>query len=182
MIIYFVHGLERFFRYDVIDLDPYGTAVPFLDSAVQAIADGGLLCVTCTDSPVLCGTYPEKCFSLYGSVPLRSKYLHEQALRILLHSIDATANKYKRYIVPWISVSVDFYVRVFVRVFESPAEVKKSCTRRSHAFTRAYTHTCTHIYIYIYVLISILMHILIQTDHIYIKAPNALHFTYNQWQ
>ena len=102
------HGLERFFRYDVIDLDPYGTAVPFLDSAVQAIADGGLLCVTCTDSPVLCGTYPEKCFSLYGSVPLRSKYLHEQALRILLHSIDATANKYKRYIVPWISVSVDF--------------------------------------------------------------------------
>ena len=29
--------------YDVVDLDPYGTAVPFLDSAVQAIEDGGLL-------------------------------------------------------------------------------------------------------------------------------------------
>ena len=35
-------------RFDVIDLDPYGTASPFLDSAVQAVADGGLLCVTCT--------------------------------------------------------------------------------------------------------------------------------------
>ena len=35
-------------RFDVIDLDPYGTACPFLDSAVQAVADGGLLCVTCT--------------------------------------------------------------------------------------------------------------------------------------
>ena len=35
-------------RYDVIDLDPYGTACPFLDSAVQAVTDGGLLCVTCT--------------------------------------------------------------------------------------------------------------------------------------
>ena len=125
---------EDLTRYDVVDLDPYGTAAPFLDSAVQAVADGGLLCVTCTDSPVLCGTYPEKCFSLYGSVPLRSKYLHEQALRILLHSIDSTANKYKRYIVPWISVSVDFYVRVFVRVFESPAEVKKSCLRRSYVY------------------------------------------------
>ena len=35
-------------RFDVIDLDPYGTACPFLDSAVQAVANGGLLCVTCT--------------------------------------------------------------------------------------------------------------------------------------
>lgn len=29
--------------YDVIDLDPYGTAVPFLDSSIQAIEDGGML-------------------------------------------------------------------------------------------------------------------------------------------
>ena len=35
-------------QYDVIDLDPYGSASPFLDPAVQAVADGGLLCVTCT--------------------------------------------------------------------------------------------------------------------------------------
>ncbi|KAK3897016.1 N2,N2-dimethylguanosine tRNA methyltransferase-domain-containing protein, partial [Staphylotrichum tortipilum] len=40
-------------KYDVIDLDPYGTAAPFLDAAVQAVRDdGGLLCVTCTDSGV----------------------------------------------------------------------------------------------------------------------------------
>jgi tRNA (guanine26-N2/guanine27-N2)-dimethyltransferase len=29
--------------YDVVDLDPYGTAVPFLDASIQAIEDGGLL-------------------------------------------------------------------------------------------------------------------------------------------
>lgn len=29
--------------YDVIDLDPYGTAAPFLDASIQAIEDGGLL-------------------------------------------------------------------------------------------------------------------------------------------
>lgn len=110
-------------RFDVIDLDPYGSAVPFLDAAVQAVADGGLLCVTCTDAAVLCGTYPEKCFALYGSIPLRHPYLHEMSLRILLHAIDNMANKYRRHIVPWLCVSVDFYVRVFVRVFESAAEV-----------------------------------------------------------
>jgi tRNA (guanine26-N2/guanine27-N2)-dimethyltransferase len=28
-------------RVDVVDLDPYGTAAPFLDAAVGCIADGG---------------------------------------------------------------------------------------------------------------------------------------------
>ena len=29
-------------RFDVVDLDPYGTASPFLDSAVQCVADDGM--------------------------------------------------------------------------------------------------------------------------------------------
>lgn len=117
-------------QFDVIDLDPYGTAAPFLDSAVQAVKSGGLLCVTCTDMTVLSGGYPEVCYSKYGSMPVRGKYLHEMSLRILLHTIDATANRYRRHIVPWISISVDFYVRVFVRVFESPSEVKNTMLKR----------------------------------------------------
>ena len=28
-------------RFDVIDLDPYGTAAPFIDAAVQAVSDAG---------------------------------------------------------------------------------------------------------------------------------------------
>lgn len=42
-------------RFTIIDLDPYGSPTPFLDAAVQSIADGGLLCITCTDMAVLCG-------------------------------------------------------------------------------------------------------------------------------
>ena len=63
-------------------------------------------------------------------MPLKGKYVHEMSLRILLHAIDATANKYQRHIVPYLSLSVDFYIRVFVRVYESPAEVKRSSIRR----------------------------------------------------
>lgn len=80
---------------------------------------------------VLSGNFPEVCFAKYGSMPLKARYLHEMSLRILLHSIEIAANKYKRHIVPWLSMSVDFYVRVFVRVFESPAEVKNSCMKRA---------------------------------------------------
>jgi tRNA (guanine26-N2/guanine27-N2)-dimethyltransferase len=117
-------------RYDVIDLDPYGSAAPFIDAAVQAVSDGGLLCVTCTDMTVLSGNYPEVCFAKYGSAPLKPSYVHEMSLRILLHALDSAANKYSRHIYPWLSISVDFYVRVFVRVFESPVEVKRSSMKR----------------------------------------------------
>lgn len=41
--------------YDVVDLDPYGTPAMLLDTAVQAVADGGLLMVTATDMANLCG-------------------------------------------------------------------------------------------------------------------------------
>jgi tRNA (guanine26-N2/guanine27-N2)-dimethyltransferase len=30
-------------RVDVVDLDPYGTAAPFLDAAIQSISDGGMV-------------------------------------------------------------------------------------------------------------------------------------------
>ncbi len=89
------------------------------------------------DMPTLAGNYPEVCFAKYGSMPVRGGcgggsggYVHEMSLRILLHAIDAAANKYKRHIEPWLALSVDFYVRVFVRVRESPAEVKRSSLKR----------------------------------------------------
>lgn len=34
------HSPERN-RVDVVDLDPYGTAAPFIDAGVQCITDGG---------------------------------------------------------------------------------------------------------------------------------------------
>ena len=65
-------------RVDVIDLDPYGTATPFIDAAIQAIASDGLLCVTCTDMSVSAGIgYPEKCFTNYGGLPVKQEYTHE---------------------------------------------------------------------------------------------------------
>jgi tRNA (guanine26-N2/guanine27-N2)-dimethyltransferase len=70
-------------QYDVIDLDPYGSCAPFLDAAVQSVSHGGLLCVTCTDMSVFCGNYPEKCFTLYGAVPLKAKYTHVSCLSLL---------------------------------------------------------------------------------------------------
>jgi tRNA G26 N,N-dimethylase Trm1 len=61
-------GVEAFHG----DLDPYGTASPFLDAAVQAAKDGGLLCVTCTDAG---GQIGLNCFKIV-------------VLNVFLHGLD----------------------------------------------------------------------------------------------
>ncbi|KAL0581707.1 RNA methyltransferase tRNA(m5U54)methyltransferase [Marasmius crinis-equi] len=119
-------------RVDVVDLDPYGTAAPFIDAAVQCVKDGGLLCVTCTDLSVLAtNNYPEKCLSNYGGVPVKAEYCHEAALRLVLHTVSTSASRYGRYIEPLLSLSIDFYVRLFIRVNTSPIQVKRALTKTS---------------------------------------------------
>ncbi|KAL5702047.1 methylamine--glutamate N-methyltransferase [Ranunculus cassubicifolius] len=121
-------------EFDVVDLDPYGSPSVFLDSAVQSVSDGGILMCTATDMAVLCGGNGEVCYSKYGSYPLRGKYCHEMALRILLACIESHANRYKRYIVPVLSVRMDFYIRVFVRIFTSASEIKNTPLKLSYVY------------------------------------------------
>ncbi|KZS99220.1 N2,N2-dimethylguanosine tRNA methyltransferase [Sistotremastrum niveocremeum HHB9708] len=117
-------------RFDCIDLDPYGTAAPFIDGAVQAVSDGGLLCVTCTDLSILAtNNYPEKCFANYGGIPVKAEFCHEAALRLVLHSLTTAAARYGRFIHPLVSLSIDFYVRLFVQVRTAPIKVKEAFSK-----------------------------------------------------
>ncbi|KAJ3359580.1 tRNA methyltransferase 1 [Allomyces javanicus] len=119
-------------HYHVVDLDPYGSASPFLDAGVQSVSDGGLMCITCTDMQVLAGAnFTETCFTKYGGMPLRGEFTHEMALRLLLGAVHTAAAKNKRYVEPLVSCSIDFYIRVFVRVHVSPIEVKKTASKLS---------------------------------------------------
>ncbi|TIA90666.1 hypothetical protein E3P99_01451 [Wallemia hederae] len=142
-------------QFDVIDLDPYGTAAPFVDAAVQSLSNGGLLCITCTDTAVMAGSnYPEKCYSNYGGTPVKAEYSHEAALRLILNSVSQSAARYGRYIEPLMSLSIDFYVRMWIRVHDGLSGTKKAFSKaglvhvcsfcRSHkiqAFGRVVTKT-----------------------------------------
>mmetsp|Transcript_23691 Transcript_23691/g.74540 ORF Transcript_23691/g.74540 Transcript_23691/m.74540 type:complete len:831 (-) Transcript_23691:739-3231(-) len=119
-------------KYDVIDLDPYGTAAPFIDAAVQAVASGGLLCVTCTDMRSLTGAEPGSCYQRYGGLPSRGKYMHEMALRLVLQALDDSAARYRRTVEPLLSVTPDFYLRVFVRVWDAPQKAINAPLRRAY--------------------------------------------------
>jgi tRNA (guanine26-N2/guanine27-N2)-dimethyltransferase len=108
----------------VIDLDPYGSAAPFLDAAVQAVTNGGMLAITCTDMAALGGSHADTCYGRYCSMTIpRAGYLQELALRILLSNIAQRAAVYGRSMRPILSVGMHFYVRVFVEIWDDKAAV-----------------------------------------------------------
>ena len=100
-------------RFDVIDIDPFGCPVSYLDSVIRALRNGGLLILTATDMAPLCGVHPKACIRKYGGKPLRTEYCHELAVRLLAGSLAMTAAKYEMGINIIFSHSTDHYVRIY---------------------------------------------------------------------
>lgn len=106
------HGAPRK-RFDAVDIDPFGSPTPFLDSAIRALKDGGFLALTATDMAPLCGVHPKACLRKYGGKPLRTEYCHEIAVRLVIGCLAVTAAKYEIGVTPLFSQSTDHYVRVY---------------------------------------------------------------------
>lgn len=116
-------------RYDIIDIDPFGSPVTFVDCVLRNINRNGLISVTATDTAVLCGVYPQVCYRKYLGSPLRNEYSNEIALRLLISSIAFTASKYDMAISPIFSHSDQHYLRTYVRVTLSRSEANKLVNR-----------------------------------------------------
>jgi tRNA (guanine26-N2/guanine27-N2)-dimethyltransferase len=106
-------------KFDIIDLDPYGSMVPFLDATLTATSKNALLCLTSTDTRVLCGSDRHKCFYMYGAVRGGTDFIEETGLRIAMATIQRIANTKGKAVEPLLCVQSDFYVRLFVRVVKS---------------------------------------------------------------
>nr|XP_027193957.1 tRNA (guanine(26)-N(2))-dimethyltransferase-like [Dermatophagoides pteronyssinus] len=132
----FKNKYENNIKFDVIDLDPYGSIAPFLDSAISNIKDRGLLCVTSTDMCVLGANIPEVCFSKYYGTATKRPFLHEASVRIVLNAMRVVAGKYGKFIKPLISLSVDFYVRIFVLVLNKPSLCKSNAYQTGKTFPK----------------------------------------------
>ncbi len=103
-------------RFDVIDVDPFGSPVPYLDASLRALRNSGLLALTATDLAPLCGVHSRACQRKYGGKPLRTEYCHELAVRLLSGCVAATAAKYDIGIRVLFSHSNDHYIRVYTQI------------------------------------------------------------------
>lgn len=94
----------------------------------------------CTPRPFCCSLHRTHiCIALFQQRAESLQYTvlaltTSHALLTACDVLQSHANRYKRHIVPMLSLSVDFYVRVFVRVYTSPAAVKDSGSRQMYVY------------------------------------------------
>ncbi|MEN4017439.1 MAG: tRNA (guanine(10)-N(2))-dimethyltransferase [Methanobacterium sp.] len=103
-------------KFDVVDIDPFGTPSPFIESAGISLKAGGMLCATATDTSALCGTYKEPCIRKYGAMPLKTEYCHELGIRILTGFIARTLSKFRKCIEVKFAHSSEHYMRIYAVV------------------------------------------------------------------
>ena len=102
--------------FDYVDVDPYGSPLPFLETALGAVVDHGRLAVTATDLMVLAGAQAEACRRRYGARPVRGRLGPEGGLRILLATAARTAGALGRSIRPVLAYSRAHTVRAYLEV------------------------------------------------------------------
>jgi len=122
-----VHSLLAERRYDSVDIDPFGSPAPFIDSAVRGC--GRFLMVTATDTAPLCGAHLNAGIRRYGAIPANNEYHSETGLRTLLAFIARETVKFDRGIEPLFCYAKEHYVRAHFRLLNSASAADKTVAR-----------------------------------------------------
>jgi tRNA (guanine26-N2/guanine27-N2)-dimethyltransferase len=100
--------------FDAVDLDPFGTPAPFVDSAVRGTRR--FLFVTATDTAPLCGAHLKAGRRRYFALPMNTEYHSEVGLRILLGFVVRETVKYDRGIEPLFCYAREHFARLHLRL------------------------------------------------------------------
>lgn len=103
-------------RFELIELDPFGTPAPFLHNSIYKLENESVFSVTATDLANLCGAQKKACIKLYQAAPLNNEFAHETALRILLGKIAVEAAEQDYSIEPLLSYYTGYHVKTIVKM------------------------------------------------------------------
>ena len=103
-------------RYSYIDIDPFGTPVPFLQSAIQGVLNGGFLGITATDTAALTGSIPRVARRRYGIHSFMTHAYKEIACRSLMGYISRIAASFERSAEPVLFYASDHFIRGYAMV------------------------------------------------------------------
>lgn len=101
-------------RFDAIDIDPFGSPAPFMNSAATSAKK--FLFLTATDTAPLCGAHQRAGIRRYFSKPLNNEYHSETGLRVLIGYAARECAKYDRGIEPLFCYAREHFVRVHLKV------------------------------------------------------------------
>jgi len=121
------------YKFDVIDIDPFGTPIPFLDATFRVIKNGGMVSVTATDLAPLLGAKANACLRKYQAISIKTPFSREIAVRILVGYICRQAAKYELAITPLFSYSLSHIVRVHIIVKRGARRADKALKELGYA-------------------------------------------------
>ena len=107
-------------RGSIVDIDPFGSPVAFLDCGIRATMHGGILSITATDLQVLNGLFQDACKRKYGGIPVRTEYGNEIAIRLILGCLRTVAARLGVEIIPLFVESDMHYYRAYVKILNRP--------------------------------------------------------------
>jgi len=108
---------NKYDKFDCIDIDPFGSPIQFLNSAMRAIhPNDSLLCVTATDIGVLSGNYPTACFRKYFIKAGKTSFAHELGVRNLITAVFREGAKYNFSVEPLLTYANMHYYRTFLKI------------------------------------------------------------------
>ncbi len=111
--------------FNYIDIDPFGSPIKFLESAISRISRSGILALTATDTSALSGTYRSACLRKYWAIPLRNYMMHEIGIRILIRRCQLIGAMYDKTLIPVFSHATLHYSRIYFRVVKGKKRVDK---------------------------------------------------------
>ena len=122
-----------------VDIDPYGSPMPFIDSAMQSMARSGVMEVSATDTAALTGSSRTALMRRYGARVRTDSLAHDSGMRVMLATFSRVAARHDRAIVPLLSVWDSHHLRVSFRVLKSVStanELEDSIGWRVHSPTK----------------------------------------------
>ena len=132
-----LHDHDRVF--DVVDVDPFGSPIPFADAAFANARN--LVCVTATDTAPLCGAHFESGVRKYSATPRNTDYHAEMGLRILLGAMARTAARYDVGVTPILSHVSDHYVRTYLELHHRATDANEALDELGHVY---HCQQCLH--------------------------------------
>ncbi len=110
---------------DYLDIDPYGSPIPYIDSAVRPLGRRSVLGVTATDTGPLTCSYPGKMLRRYGTGCVDTDFSKELGLRVLIYNLVFRAAGQGVGLKPILAYNHKYYYRVFFRSTRSAMESRR---------------------------------------------------------
>jgi tRNA (guanine26-N2/guanine27-N2)-dimethyltransferase len=126
-----------------VDIDPYGSPLPFMENSIRLVGHRGMIGFTATDIAPVVGARIRASVRRYYSLPGKTPFSRELGIRIILGAVARIAGSQEKSIKPLVSFYKDYYIRGFVLLERGSGKADRSISQVGYVRYSPYTgYTC----------------------------------------